>query len=154
MWGIGGPAARPSWVAKGSKGGAPPRLVGRGGRRFHAIAMTRGGGGMSLGHRSLPSAPARRILVGLAADEPEVRMATVVLTVNGAKRKVEASPEESLLSLLRNRLDLTAIGQHPYAIEATGPLTSRVGEALAAADERGIAPLAVAFGQIDHHFQD
>ena len=34
-------------------------------------------------------------------------MATVVLTVNGAKRKVEASPEETLLSVLRNRLDLT-----------------------------------------------
>ena len=34
-------------------------------------------------------------------------MATVVLTVNGAKRKVEASPDETLLSLLRNRLDLT-----------------------------------------------
>lgn len=34
-------------------------------------------------------------------------MATVVLTVNGAKRKVEASPGETLLSVLRNRLDLT-----------------------------------------------
>jgi aerobic-type carbon monoxide dehydrogenase small subunit (CoxS/CutS family) len=34
-------------------------------------------------------------------------MATLFLTVNGAKREVEASPGETLLSLLRNRLDLT-----------------------------------------------
>jgi aerobic-type carbon monoxide dehydrogenase small subunit (CoxS/CutS family) len=34
-------------------------------------------------------------------------MAKLVLTVNGAKRRVEASPDESLLSVLRNRLDLT-----------------------------------------------
>jgi aerobic-type carbon monoxide dehydrogenase small subunit (CoxS/CutS family) len=34
-------------------------------------------------------------------------MAKLVLTVNGAKRGVEASPDESLLSVLRNRLDLT-----------------------------------------------
>jgi aerobic-type carbon monoxide dehydrogenase small subunit (CoxS/CutS family) len=34
-------------------------------------------------------------------------MPAVVLTVNGSKRRVEASPGESLLSVLRNRLDLT-----------------------------------------------
>lgn len=34
-------------------------------------------------------------------------MATVVLTVNGVKRQVEMSPGETLLSVLRNRLDLT-----------------------------------------------
>lgn len=34
-------------------------------------------------------------------------MATLLLTVNGAKRQLDASPGESLLSLLRNRLDLT-----------------------------------------------
>jgi aerobic-type carbon monoxide dehydrogenase small subunit (CoxS/CutS family) len=33
-------------------------------------------------------------------------MAKLVLTVNGAKRSVEVSPEETLLSVLRNRLDL------------------------------------------------
>ena len=31
----------------------------------------------------------------------------LVLTVNGAKRGVDAPPEESLLSVLRNRLQLT-----------------------------------------------
>jgi aerobic-type carbon monoxide dehydrogenase small subunit (CoxS/CutS family) len=31
----------------------------------------------------------------------------LVLTVNGTKRRIEALPEESLLSVLRNRLDLT-----------------------------------------------
>jgi aerobic-type carbon monoxide dehydrogenase small subunit (CoxS/CutS family) len=34
-------------------------------------------------------------------------MPALVLTVNGSKRRVEASPGESLLFLLRNRLDLT-----------------------------------------------
>ncbi len=34
-------------------------------------------------------------------------MPAVVLTVNGSKRRVEVSPGESLLSVLRNRLDLT-----------------------------------------------
>jgi aerobic-type carbon monoxide dehydrogenase small subunit (CoxS/CutS family) len=34
-------------------------------------------------------------------------MAKLVLIVNGAKRSVEVSPEETLLSVLRNRLDLT-----------------------------------------------
>ena len=34
-------------------------------------------------------------------------MPSVSLTVNGRLRKVEAPPEESLLSVLRNRLDLT-----------------------------------------------
>ena len=34
-------------------------------------------------------------------------MATLSLTVNGAKRQVESSPGESLLSILRHRLDLT-----------------------------------------------
>jgi aerobic-type carbon monoxide dehydrogenase small subunit (CoxS/CutS family) len=34
-------------------------------------------------------------------------MAKFVLTVNGAKRPVEVPPEETLLSVLRNRLDLT-----------------------------------------------
>src|SRR6185295_5566663 len=35
------------------------------------------------------------------------RMSGWVLTVNGASRSVEAPPEESLLSVLRNRLGLT-----------------------------------------------
>ena len=34
-------------------------------------------------------------------------MSTLVLTVNGARRSVDAPPEESLLSVLRNRLQLT-----------------------------------------------
>jgi aerobic-type carbon monoxide dehydrogenase small subunit (CoxS/CutS family) len=34
-------------------------------------------------------------------------MSRLVLTVNGAKRSVEAPPDESLLSVLRNRLQLT-----------------------------------------------
>jgi aerobic-type carbon monoxide dehydrogenase small subunit (CoxS/CutS family) len=34
-------------------------------------------------------------------------MSTLTLTVNGAKRRVDAPPDESLLSVLRNRLDLT-----------------------------------------------
>jgi aerobic-type carbon monoxide dehydrogenase small subunit (CoxS/CutS family) len=34
-------------------------------------------------------------------------MAKFVLAVNGAKRSVEVPPEETLLSVLRNRLDLT-----------------------------------------------
>jgi aerobic-type carbon monoxide dehydrogenase small subunit (CoxS/CutS family) len=34
-------------------------------------------------------------------------MAKLVLSVNGAKRSVEVPPEETLLSVLRNRLDLT-----------------------------------------------
>lgn len=34
-------------------------------------------------------------------------MSRLVLTVNGASRSVEAPPEESLLSVLRNRLQLT-----------------------------------------------
>lgn len=34
-------------------------------------------------------------------------MSGIVLTVNGARRSVQAPPEESLLSVLRNRLELT-----------------------------------------------
>jgi aerobic-type carbon monoxide dehydrogenase small subunit (CoxS/CutS family) len=34
-------------------------------------------------------------------------MAKLVLTVNGTKRSVEVSPDETLLSLLRDRLELT-----------------------------------------------
>jgi aerobic-type carbon monoxide dehydrogenase small subunit (CoxS/CutS family) len=34
-------------------------------------------------------------------------MSRLVLTVNGAKRRVEAPPEESLLSVLRDRLQMT-----------------------------------------------
>ncbi len=34
-------------------------------------------------------------------------MSELALTINGTRRSVEASPEESLLSVLRNRLDLT-----------------------------------------------
>src|SRR2546430_208194 len=34
-------------------------------------------------------------------------MSTLLLTVNGAERRVEAPPDESLLSVLRNRLQLT-----------------------------------------------
>src|SRR5215813_1759536 len=34
-------------------------------------------------------------------------MSTLTLNVNGAKRRVEAPPDETLLSVLRNRLDLT-----------------------------------------------
>jgi aerobic-type carbon monoxide dehydrogenase small subunit (CoxS/CutS family) len=34
-------------------------------------------------------------------------MSRLVLTVNGTKRSVEAPPEESLLSVLRNRLQMT-----------------------------------------------
>jgi aerobic-type carbon monoxide dehydrogenase small subunit (CoxS/CutS family) len=34
-------------------------------------------------------------------------MSRLVLTVNGARRSVEAPPDESLLSVLRNRLELT-----------------------------------------------
>ncbi|HEV3315420.1 MAG TPA: (2Fe-2S)-binding protein [Candidatus Angelobacter sp.] len=34
-------------------------------------------------------------------------MATITLLVNGNERKIDAAPEESLLSVLRNRLDLT-----------------------------------------------
>ena len=34
-------------------------------------------------------------------------MASVDLTVNGKSRRVEAAPDETLLSVLRNRLDLT-----------------------------------------------
>ena len=34
-------------------------------------------------------------------------MGALVLVVNGSKRRVEAPPEESLLSVLRDRLDLT-----------------------------------------------
>jgi len=37
----------------------------------------------------------------------EARMAELSLTVNGKTRKVEAPPEESLLSVLRDRLELT-----------------------------------------------
>ena len=38
---------------------------------------------------------------------PVLPMARVELTVNGSKRAVEAPPQESLLSVLRNRLGLT-----------------------------------------------
>ena len=38
---------------------------------------------------------------------PMLPMARVELTVNGSKRAVEAPPQESLLSVLRNRLGLT-----------------------------------------------
>ncbi len=34
-------------------------------------------------------------------------MGALVLTVNGTRRNIEAPPEESLLSVLRNRLELT-----------------------------------------------
>ena len=34
-------------------------------------------------------------------------MSEIVLTVNGARKSVQAPPEESLLSVLRNRLELT-----------------------------------------------
>ena len=34
-------------------------------------------------------------------------MSTLLLTVNGAERRMEAPPDESLLSVLRNRLQLT-----------------------------------------------
>ncbi|HEY3169909.1 MAG TPA: 2Fe-2S iron-sulfur cluster-binding protein, partial [Thermoanaerobaculia bacterium] len=34
-------------------------------------------------------------------------MPSVLLTVNGRERRVDASPDEALLSVLRNRLDLT-----------------------------------------------
>jgi aerobic-type carbon monoxide dehydrogenase small subunit (CoxS/CutS family) len=34
-------------------------------------------------------------------------MATITLLINGNERKVEAAPDESLLSILRNRLGLT-----------------------------------------------
>jgi len=34
-------------------------------------------------------------------------MSELALTINGTRRSVEASPEESLLTVLRNRLDLT-----------------------------------------------
>jgi aerobic-type carbon monoxide dehydrogenase small subunit (CoxS/CutS family) len=34
-------------------------------------------------------------------------MASVVLTVNGTQRRVDAAPDETLLSVLRDRLDLT-----------------------------------------------
>ena len=34
-------------------------------------------------------------------------MASVLLTVNGRERRVDAPPDETLLSVLRNRLDLT-----------------------------------------------
>src|ERR1700694_3210022 len=34
-------------------------------------------------------------------------MPSVLLTVNGRERRVDAPPEETLLSVLRNRLDLT-----------------------------------------------
>jgi aerobic-type carbon monoxide dehydrogenase small subunit (CoxS/CutS family) len=34
-------------------------------------------------------------------------MSTLLITVNGAERRVEAPPDESLLSVLRNRLQLT-----------------------------------------------
>src|SRR5256885_15312668 len=37
----------------------------------------------------------------------EARMAELSLTVNGKTRRVEAPPEESLLSVLRDRLQLT-----------------------------------------------
>src|SRR5439155_15972664 len=37
----------------------------------------------------------------------EARMAELSLTVNGKTRRVEAPPEESLLSVLRDRLELT-----------------------------------------------
>src|SRR5438128_12050571 len=37
----------------------------------------------------------------------EARMAELSLTVNGRERRVEAPPEESLLSVLRDRLQLT-----------------------------------------------
>jgi aerobic-type carbon monoxide dehydrogenase small subunit (CoxS/CutS family) len=38
---------------------------------------------------------------------PGSAMAALILTVNGIRRRVEAPPDESLLSVLRNRLDLT-----------------------------------------------
>jgi len=43
-------------------------------------------------------------LLAVWAEErpPGVRMAKLVLTVNGAKRRVAAPPDESLLSVLRN----------------------------------------------------
>lgn len=43
---------------------------------------------------------------------------------------------------------LTAIGQHPFAIDPSGPLAWLVGEALGSADERGIEPLVQAFESI------
>lgn len=49
---------------------------------------------------------------------------------------------------------LTAIGQHPYALDTTGPLARMVGEALAAADERGIEPLVEAFEAVVGRYPD
>jgi pimeloyl-ACP methyl ester carboxylesterase len=43
---------------------------------------------------------------------------------------------------------MTAIGQHPYAIDPRGPLSQVVGEALASAHERGLEPLVEAFEAI------